>query len=81
MKKIKSKLSLAASIFEIIMGVLAMISFFYLYFRGEDMSSFWITLFVAISLTLTGIVGVYQYRKLKIIENQENQTENEDIKK
>lgn len=68
MEKIKPKLSLVASVFEIIMGILAMISFCYLYFNGEDMSNFWITLIVAISLTVTGIVGVVQYNRLKNTE-------------
>ena len=76
MKKIKSKLGLGLSIFEIIMGVLAMISFFYLYFRGEDMSNFIIALIVAFSLTVTGIVGIVQYNKLKKIYINKNEKEN-----
>lgn len=79
MKNARTKFHLVASIFETIIGSLAIISFFYLYFKGEDISNFWPALIVAISLTLTGIVGIVQYNKIKKID--ENKTEEQEKNK
>ena len=70
----KSKLNLAISIFEIIMGILAMISFFYLAVRGDDMSNFIVALIVAIALILTGIAGIINYKKDKKIKDSKEES-------
>jgi uncharacterized membrane protein HdeD (DUF308 family) len=58
----KNKVSLIASIIEIILGILAILSFIILAVNGENMTSWIITLLLAICLVVGGIIGTISYK-------------------
>lgn len=61
----KSKWQLFSSVFQLIVGVLAIISFAILGFAGENMRSWLITLILAIAFVALGVVGIIDYKSMK----------------
>lgn len=61
----KSKWQLFSSIFQLIVGILAVISFVILGFGGEDMAKWIVTLILAIAFIVVGIIGIIDYKSNK----------------
>ena len=63
MKKMKSKWRLFASIFQLVVGVMAILAFAILIANGEENMIKWtVTLILAIAFVVLGIVGIIDYR-------------------
>lgn len=58
----KSKLQLFVSIFQLIIGVIATLSFIVLGFSGEDITKWIITLLLSIAFVVLGIIGIIDYK-------------------
>lgn len=58
----KSKLQLIASVFQLIVGVLAIASFVILAFDGENMLRWIVTLALSIAFVVMGIRGIIDYK-------------------
>ena len=58
----KSKWQLFSSIFQLIVGILAVISFVMIGFDGEDMAKWIVTLILAIAFVVMGIIGIIDYK-------------------
>ena len=60
----KSKLSLISSIVQLVFvfGILAIIAFIILLINGEDMSKWIITLLLAVTFVIIGIIGIVDYK-------------------
>jgi len=58
----KSKWQLFASIFQLIVGVAAIVSFVILGFCGENMTKWIITLIVSVAFVVMGIMGMIDYK-------------------
>ena len=61
----KSKWNLAASVFEVVVGILAVIAFFIISANGEDMGKWIITLLLAVAFVVIGIFGIIDYKSGK----------------
>ena len=61
----KSKWQLFSSIFQLIIGIVAVISFAILGFGGEDMTKWIVTLVLAIAFVVLGIIGIIDYKSSK----------------
>lgn len=59
----KSKWHLFSSVFQVIVGVLAIVAFFVLWRNGETMARWIITLLLAIAYLVIGGIGVIDYYK------------------
>lgn len=59
----KSKWQLFSSIFQLIIGLMAIIAFVILGFGGENMVKWIVTLVLAIAFVVLGIIGVVDYKK------------------
>ena len=58
----KSKLSLISSIVKLVFGILAIIVLIILLINGEDMSKWIITLLLAVTFVIIGIIGIVDYK-------------------
>lgn len=58
----KSKWQLFASIFQLIVGFAAVISFAILGFGGENMSKWIVTLILSVAFIVLGIIGIIDYK-------------------
>lgn len=58
----KSKWQLFSAIFQLIVGIAAVISFVILGFSGENMTRWIVTLVLAIAFVILGIVGIVDYK-------------------
>ena len=61
----KSKWQLFSSLFQLIIGIVAVISFAILGFSGENMTKWIVTLILAIAYVVLGIIGIIDYRANK----------------
>ena len=61
----KGKWNLIASIFQLIIGVMGVVSFLILGLGGEDMTPWLITLVIASAISMLGILGLVEYKKNK----------------
>lgn len=61
----KSKWWLISSIIQLVVGVLATISFVILAISGENMTRWIITLLLAIAFVIIGIIGIIDYKSNK----------------
>ena len=61
----KSKWQLIASIFQLIVGLAAIISFAILGFCGENMAKWIVTLIVSVAFVVLGIIGIIDYKSNK----------------
>ena len=58
----KSKRQLFASIFQLIVGVLAIALFVVLGFGGENMIKWIVTLILSVAFVIMGIIGIVDYK-------------------
>lgn len=61
----KSKWNLIASIFQLTIGVLAVLAFIVLGAGGENMTKWIVTLILSIAFVVLGIIGIIDYRANK----------------
>ena len=59
----KSKWNLFSSIFDIVIGLLGVISFFIILFSGEEIGKWIITLILSITFIVLGVIGLIDYKK------------------
>ena len=59
----KSKWQLFSSVFQLIVGLFAIISFIILAFSGEDMTRWIVTLILSVIFVIMGVLGIIDYRK------------------
>ena len=59
----KSKWNLFSSIFDIVIGLLGVISFFIILFSGEEIGKWIITLILSITFIVLGVIGLIEYKK------------------
>ena len=58
----KNKFNLIASIFQLVIGVTAVLSFVILGSGGENMSKWIVTLILSIAFVVLGIIGIIDYK-------------------
>lgn len=58
----KTKYSLIASVFQLIVGIAAIISFIILAVSGENMTRWIVTLILSIGFVILGIIGIIDYK-------------------
>lgn len=58
----KSKWQLFASIFQLIVGILAILSFVILGIGGENMTKWIVTLLLSVAFVVLGIIGIADYK-------------------
>lgn len=61
----KSKWQLFSSVFQLVVGVMAIAAFVILGLGGEDMTRWIITLLLAIAFVVMGIIGILDYKSQK----------------
>ena len=61
----KSKFNLIASIFQLFVGVAAVLAFVVLGASGENMSKWIVTLILSIAFVVLGIIGIIGYKSNK----------------
>ena len=61
----KSKLDLMGAIFQLVVGILAVLSFVVLWLDGEDMTKWIVTLILSVAFVVLGIIGIVQYKSDK----------------
>ena len=61
----KSKWQLFSSIFQLVVGVAAILSFAILGLDGEDMAKWIGTLLLSVAFVVLGIIGIVDYRSSK----------------
>ena len=58
----RSKWQLVASIFQIVVGVLAIASFIIIGLNGENLTRWIVTLILAVAFVVLGIIGIVDYK-------------------
>ena len=58
----RSKWQLVSSIFQIVVGVLAIASFIIIGLNGENLTRWIVTLILAVAFVILGIIGVVDYK-------------------
>ncbi len=61
----KSKWQMFASLFQIVVGIAAILSYFVLASGGEDMTKWIITLILAVLYVILGIIGIIENKTKK----------------
>ncbi|MEE1219903.1 MAG: hypothetical protein U0L20_08280 [Ruminococcus sp.] len=61
----KSKFNLIASIFQLVIGIIAILAFFVLGINGEDMTRWIVTLILSVGFVVLGIIGILDYKSNK----------------
>ena len=61
----KNKWNLISSIFQLVIGILAITAFAIVMFNGENMSKWVITLILSIVYLILGIIGIADYKSNK----------------
>ena len=61
----KSKWNLIASIFQLVIGMLAIAAFIVLGLGGENMTKWIVTLILSIAFVVLGIIGIVDYKSGK----------------
>lgn len=61
----KGKWQLFSSIFQLIIGVFAVVAFLILGFSDEELTKWIITLILAIAFIILGFIGIIDYKKNK----------------
>ena len=59
----KSKLSLISSIIQLVFGILAIVVFIILLINEENISKWIITLLLAVTFVIIGIIGIIDYKR------------------
>ena len=63
----KSKWQLFSSIFQLTVGLAAIVSFVILAFSGEDMTRWIVTLILSLAFVVLGVIGIIDYKSNKQI--------------
>ena len=58
----KNKWSLISAIVQLVIGALAVVSFFVLWASGEDMTRWIITLILSVAFVVLGVIGIIDYK-------------------
>lgn len=58
----KSKWQLFSSVFQLVVGILGIVSFVVLAINGENMTKWIVTLLLAIAFTVLGVFGIVDYK-------------------
>lgn len=61
----KNKWSLISAIVQLVIGALAVVSFFVLWASGEDMTRWIITLILSVAFVVLGVIGIIDYKSQK----------------
>ena len=61
----KSKWNLIAAIFQLVVGLVAVLSFIVLAAKGENMARWVVTFILSIAFVVLGIIGIIDYRSSK----------------
>lgn len=61
----KNKWSLISSIIQLVIGALAVASFFVLWANGEDMTRWIITFILSVAFVILGVFGIIDYKTQK----------------
>ena len=61
----KSKRKLIAAIFQLVVGLVAVLSFIVLAVSGENMARWVVTFILSIAFVVLGIIGIIDYRSSK----------------
>lgn len=61
----KSKWNLISAIVQLVIGILAIVTFVVLSVSGENMTKWIITLLLAIAFVIIGAIGIIDYKKQK----------------
>ena len=61
----KTKFNLIASIFQLVIGILTILSFVVLGINGEDMTRWIVTLILSVGFVVLGIIGILDYKSNK----------------
>jgi hypothetical protein len=61
----KSKWKLIAAIFQLVVGLVAVLSFIVLAANGENMTRWVVTFILSIAFVVLGIIGIIDYRSSK----------------
>ncbi len=59
------KFNLIASIFQLLVGIAAIIAFVVLAINGENMTKWIVTLILSVAFVVLGIIGILNYRSTK----------------
>jgi hypothetical protein len=61
----KNKWSLVSAIIQLVIGALAVVSFFVLWANGEDMTRWIITFILSVAFVVLGVIGIIDYTSRK----------------
>ncbi len=61
----KSKWQLFSSVFQLFVGIIAIVSFAILGFSGENITKWIVTLILSIAFVVLGIIGIIDYKTNK----------------
>ena len=61
----KNKFNLIASIFQLVVGIVAILAFLVLNSGGENMSKWIVTLFLSMAFGVLGVIGIINYKSNK----------------
>jgi hypothetical protein len=61
----KNKWGLVSAIIQLVIGALAVVSFFVLWANGEDMTRWIITFILSVAFVVLGVIGIIDYTSRK----------------
>lgn len=61
----KNKWNLIASVFQLVIGIVAILAFVFVGLSGENMAKWIVTLILSIAFVVLGIIGIFKYRSTK----------------
>lgn len=61
----KNKWNLIASVFQLVIGIVAILAFVFVGLSGENMAKWIVTLILSIAFVVLGIIGILDYRSTK----------------
>lgn len=61
----KNKWNLISSIFQLVIGVIAVLSFFIVGLSGEGVAKWIVTLILSIAFVVLGVIGIIDYKSNK----------------
>lgn len=61
----KNKWKLTASVFQLVIGIVAVVAFVLVGLSGENMAKWIVTLILSIAFVVLGIIGILDYRSTK----------------
>ncbi|MEE1281515.1 MAG: hypothetical protein UHK60_04570 [Acutalibacteraceae bacterium] len=61
----KNKWNLIASVFQLVIGIVAILAFVFVGLSGENMAKWIVTLILSIAFVVLGIIEIFKYRSTK----------------